>query len=1198
MRGSFRPLTLLALLLCLGSTCPLGGLTVVQVQPNLGRYRVDGTEPLVVTFNQPLNAATVTSASFWVTAGEADGAPRVAGSLAVDGIKVTFRPDAPFGFGVRHRVHVGTAVRSQLGSAFDGRFPGVTYGKTGVAARGDVFVVNKPAELSEDRLGSDYGMLGYEPAAPELTDPAIPERVPGMAVTEAWKLSTGRPDVLIAFLDDGMRSYRSPDLVEAWFLNRGELPPPRDAAGRTICDLGPCKDLYDFDGNGRLNVLDYRKAGHAIARSGHLEPIADTNGDGQIDPGDLIDQFADGADGYAADPQAASDGNGLADDISGYDFVRGVPQAFGLNDFPEGAHGEGRSKEAVARADGQGDIGVCPNCSVMVVRVTYTLIGEGESFRRGLEYALSMRANVVVGILGALNGTAAQAAALDEADAAGVPVITGQGDESSFHHSYPSILNHTLTVKANSAFFIESYCTGYGANIDLAGVGGCSSTTAGRIGGGAGLLVSRARDLGFCATSRPSDPACVSPDLRANEIKQLLIGTAEKPDDLHACTGLLTEAPCRRGPDVHQGFGRVNLFQALAHLEYGPLPPEVQILEPGWFGWFDPDKTPRLGLGGTVRARVPLDAVACAWAPGPEADEEAFVPFPCSVDAAGHVAGELDLRLVAAAMGGVSGPPRGPEDGAFVVRVQASAGGARGQDRRVFAVRRDPDAVAGFPFSLAPRPGDGVEQVDLTAPLAPSLEASPALADLDGDGADEIILATSNGQLHVLSYDRAQGRMRERPGWPVRLRGGRLPIEEVLAAPSVADLDRDGSLDVVVASIGGAVYAFRGRDAHPLAGADGVIGLPDPPDNSTSNTFGAGFSFFGSPVLTDLDGDGFLDVVVGGADHKLYAFDGASIAAGAPQRLPGWPVALGDPAGGCSTTAVSISASVGAVDLDGDGRDEIVSGTSEVCEQSSGRLYAVHPDGALHPGGALVAGFPVRVENNKPGVGLTLPPLTTGILAAPASARVGGEVALGTGTFLGPPTLVFVDGASGAVRTEDLAGTLLYGAGGSGAFSTRFFFGGHLAYGVGAVTVGKAGSNGLVEFLHRTLAWEVGGRGLTRAEQEDFQLLANPAFADVDGDGFDEMIAAGGGNLVHAFKQAGEAPGWPKLTYGWHLGSPALGDLDGDGRLELVAAVREGRVFAWHTEAPRCGGASWAAFRHDNRRTGFLGTPIDDPRCP
>src|SRR5262249_649353 len=159
---------------------------------NLARYRVEASEPLSVWFNQTVDAATVGSDSFWVAEEASAAGAHLPGSLVVNGPQVTFTPDTPFRFGVRYKVHVSSAVGSRHGQAFDGHFPIVHYGKTEVSAPGDVFVVNKPAELSEDRLGSDYGLLGYEPAAPELTDPSVPEHVPGIAATEAWKLSAGR----------------------------------------------------------------------------------------------------------------------------------------------------------------------------------------------------------------------------------------------------------------------------------------------------------------------------------------------------------------------------------------------------------------------------------------------------------------------------------------------------------------------------------------------------------------------------------------------------------------------------------------------------------------------------------------------------------------------------------------------------------------------------------------------------------------------------------------------------------------------------------------------------------------------------------------------------------------------------------------------------------------------------------------------
>jgi hypothetical protein len=67
-----------------------------------------------------------------------------------------------------------------------------------------------------------------------------------------------------------------------------------------------------------------------------------------------------------------------------------------------------------------------------------------------------------------------------------------------------------------------------------------------------------------------------------------------------------------------------------------------------------------------------------------------------------------------------------------------------------------------------------------------------------------------------------------------------------------------------------------------------------------------------SAALVDLDGDGRLDVVVGSKDHRLYGWTEAG------EPLPGFPYDLGD--------AVFSSPWVG--DLDGDGRADVVVGAN------------------------------------------------------------------------------------------------------------------------------------------------------------------------------------------------------------------------------------------------------------------------------
>lgn len=1184
-------------------------LSIVSLSPDLSRYRTRGDVRVEVRFEEPVDPESVTGETFFLTAGLQETSPRVAGTLEVLDDRVRFTPGQRLSFGVPYRVRVTRGLRSEAGHPCNGRFPEVTYGNTDLPAPGDRFVVNLADDFDDSSIGNAYSLMGYLPPLggldPEETDPAMPEVIPGIHATEAWKLSKGRPDVLVVVLDNGLASYDPEDLAGNLYLNRGELPLPRDASGNPGGQGAAGQDPYDFNGDGRFNIQDYREAGHAILPGGALAPVPDLNGNGAVDPEDLMLAFMDGADGYPADADTPADTGGKVDDISGYDFFRQSPWALGMPDFPEGAHGEDRAREVAGEADnGKGVSGACPGCTVMVCRVTYALIEEGELVSHAMRYAIDKGADVIVAALGSLSGTATEVAAFEEADAAGVAVIVGMSDESSYHHSTPSVFNHGIAAKCNYAFFWESFCTGYGGQVHFAANGQCGSTACGMSGGAAGLLVSRARDLGYCMNSRPEDPSCTDPDLTGNEVKQVLTLTAEKPSTTQACAGFLTDASCKLDTwDRHQGYGRLNLFRALHRLESRPLPAAVQILEPGWFALLNPALPSSGALNADIRARVPVERVTCQWAPGIEPDESDFRDMACSYEpAAGALGARLPLQDMAGAVGGETLIPDGPEGKAVTVRVRAHAGSVFGEDRRVFAVHRDPTWMEGFPVSLIDRDGDILEDVSPDAENAFSIEASPALADLDGDGRDEIVLCTSNGQLHVLSWSEAEGAPRERDGYPVRFLRSEALLDGIGGAPAVGDIDQDGFPDIVVATLGGFLYAFRGVDALPLGGRpDGRILAADTPRNDSPESYGAGNSFFGSPVLTDLNRDGILDVVAGCADQKVYAVDGASIARGEAARLPGWPVHPRDPRA-CSQLASSILSTVAAVDLTGDGTDEIVVGTSEACDEpeaASGRLYALHPAGNLEPLGAVLPGFPVPVPPNPLGVEIPLPPLTTGVPGSPVAARMGNDVLIGAGTFLGPHLVVHVTPETGAVSVERLSG-FTFGAAGSGAFR-REDGTGRAVYAIPSVTIGAGGASGLLSLVKQVERFLPGTASPAAGTypMEDYQFLSNPGFVDVDGDGQPEIVAPSGGHFVHAYTPDGREPeGWPKFTYGWHMASPAFGDLDGDGMLEMVAPVREGRIFAWRTEAPVCGVHPWKTFHHDNRRTGNLDALPPDAPCP
>jgi hypothetical protein len=158
---------------------------------------------------------------------------------------------------------------------------------------------------------------------------------------------------------------------------------------------------------------------------------------------------------------------------------------------------------------------------------------------------------------------------------------------------------------------------------------------------------------------------------------------------------------------------------------------------------------------------------------------------------------------------------------------------------------------------------------------------------------------------------------------------------------------------------------------------------------------------------------------------------------------------------------------------------------------------------------------------------------------------------------------------------------------GSGSDSTD---GGFLVSAFGGPSLGRIGDGpgldvaaptvGLAQLADQLLAGDQRGDtqltawdGDTRAplrgfpqRTSDLAFFVTPALADVSGDGKAEVIAGNGNSLLDAIDANGDdAPGYPKLTGGWLVGTPALGDMDGDGRAELAVVRRDGVLMLFST---------------------------------
>jgi hypothetical protein len=206
---------------------------------------------------------------------------------------------------------------------------------------------------------------------------------------------------------------------------------------------------------------------------------------------------------------------------------------------------------------------------------------------------------------------------------------------------------------------------------------------------------------------------------------------------------------------------------------------------------------------------------------------------------------------------------------------------------------------------------------------------SPALADLDGNdnGRLEIVYGGWDAYIRALNDD---GTLL----WELFTR------DTIWSSPAVGDLDRDGKPEVVIGSDahwepafgtidGGKLYVLNGEDGSEVPGffkqVDEVV--------------------WSSPALGDINGDGWLEIVVGTGD----CYEHAACASGGrthpvTDALYGWDH-LGNPLAGWPIHLSEFAfASPALGDLDGNGDLEIIINTND------GYVHAFNADGSVVPG--------------------------------------------------------------------------------------------------------------------------------------------------------------------------------------------------------------------------------------------------------
>lgn len=1038
------------------------------------------------------------------------------------------------------------------------------------------------------------GVRGDSTADYYATDPFS-----NAAVQTAWNVTTGRPDVTIAALDYGMKwnsEAAMGDLARKVRLNTGELPVPNHSRTTPLEAINgenqaiTCSsyvNAYDANGDGVVDLDDYACDGRVSLTDARRAGPA-----GVLTPQDLIIAFSDGTD---------ADHNGYVDDIAGWDFVDDDNDPY--NDVQYGG-GEGQAADSTAEANDQGAVGMCPNCTVLPLRVGESFVTDADRFASAVLYATDNGASVIQEALGTLNAGPFARNAIDYAYHHGVTLVASSAEEAAQHHNEPGSLPHTILVNSVRNYYTKagapvdasprSYlylngCTNFGARVTVSVPSdSCSSEATGRAAGEVGLIYSAALDEHDAhPATLPANPGChratgtngasgqacvITPD----EVRQLVQSGADDVDFTNAdatcasnpmtCTDPNLNAdvsgrteiapdsfpyPARKGFDEFYGYGRLNAYRAVSAAAAGRIPPEVSIESPDWWTQADPAST-TVDIRGRVAAVHATAGYTCQVYVAPGVDPSNGSDVSSGAYASTATLG--DFHAVGAATGAwCDGTSHSASSDADMLLGSVNVAALK----------------AMFPAATQQTGFTGNENgTTATAANGETGQTQGGRPNTEPYAFTVKVVVTTNGGTPLRGEDRRELYLHRDQdllrGWPQQIAG------DGDSSPVLADVDGDNRNELVFATADGTVEALR-ADGTELPGFP-VHGDPPPlhPGGPALASGGvappAGAPFFASVAVGDLDGDGAPEIVAADTYGRVYAWSSTGQRVLSVHSDPAFSGAPQQPfatvrRGALNRTEAGFIGSPVLADLDGDGRKEIIAAGEDR------HLYAWHADGTPVAGFPVLIVDPAKVQSVAPGTDAVTFKATSGayengkLVDTPAVGDVDGDgrpdILIGSNEEYASAQDGGTNGASGALTTQGLDLTGLLPQANGRLYAVR-------ATGTAAGSPFLSGWPARIGLLDAQLLPDIGegidgspviARLTCPSGGTGAKVGVTPAAGlgyVLNGDGSSCYgSAAGEDDVLETTAQSG--PGQTDHPLFPAFGLPAFGDLSGTGQLSLVA---------------------------------------------